>query len=55
MIKILGDKIELEVAEGREKLVEEEEDKSKHNGVIHNGRLIAHDSGKLGRFIFCRA
>lgn len=41
-----GEKIELEAAEGREKLVEDaEDDKSKRNGVMQNGRLLAQDSG----------
>ncbi|CAB3232647.1 unnamed protein product [Arctia plantaginis] len=44
-----GEKMELEMTEGREKLVEEgEEDKTKANGsALQNGRLLAHekDSG----------
>ncbi|XP_075987626.1 tyrosine-protein kinase-like otk [Anticarsia gemmatalis] len=40
-----GEKMELEMTEGREKLVEEgEEDKQKANGAaLQNGRLLAHD------------
>lgn len=47
---ISGEKMELEMTEGREKLVEDgEEDKTKANGAaLQNGRLLAHDkdSGK---------
>lgn len=40
-----GEKMELEMTEGREKLVEDgEEDKTKANGAaVQNGRLLAHD------------